>query len=152
MQGVYTVRRVTSAITAAENLIVLEGHADCAIEILRARVRNQDNDTNEQARIGIYRVTTAGVGAITALVEKKTEEGSATPLAVAGHTYATTQPVLETDPIDLTAEPMLAGYEYAPLPEERVYISPGADVVLRLDTAIASSVLVAQLTWREIGG
>jgi len=122
------------------------------LEILSARITNTDNDTNEQAAFAIYRASAAGTGGATGLTEKPTEVGSAVASATAEHTYVTTDPTLESDPIITESAPLLTGFVYVPIPEERVHVSPSGILVLRLDSAITSSTINAEITWREIGG
>ena len=151
MKGIYVAKRRALTVTAAANLIVLKASANIVIEILSAHITNFNLDTNEQFEAGLFRVTTSGVGAASALNEEPTELDTAAAAGVAEHPYATTEPVLDTDGIDVKGASLLNGYHHDPIPEQRIFLGPSDEISLRLDSTITSAGLLAQIAWREIG-
>jgi len=160
MRGVYTGRIVHTALAAAKDLLVITSPTDRVIEILEAHVTNRTQETNEQLEAALFRCTVAGTGAATAITKKPHEPNDAAAGATLEHTYATTQPTLDADPVG-GMEPgfsSLAGWHFAPIPESRIYVcgtAAEADtkiLVLRLITATFTAFdCVASITWREIG-
>lgn len=160
MRGVYSARVIHSVLAAAKDLLVITAPANRVIEILGAHISNRTQETNEQLEAGLFRCTAAGTGAATAITKKPHEPNDAAAGATLEHTYATTQPTLDADPVG-TTEPgfsSLAGWHHAPIPEERIYVTGTAGeadtniLVLRLITATFTAFdCVASITWREIG-
>jgi len=160
MRGVYSARIVHTALAAAKDLLILTAPANRVIEILSAHISNRTQETNEQLEAGLFRATAAGVGAATAITKKPHEPNDAASGATLEHTYATTQNVLDADPVG-TTEPgfaSLSGWHHTPIPEERIYVTgtaaePDTNIIaLRLITATFTAFdCVASITWREIG-
>lgn len=152
MQGVYTATAQISAVTTAKTLMYLTAPADMVIEVLSAKVTNVDNDTNEQTDISIGRIayfTTDGPQG-TAVTPQPMEAGSVAASATVG-ANAVEEPTYSND-VDREGVSSVGGYRFEPTPEERLYVSPGQSIGLRLRAAITSTGLQVQMTFREIGG
>jgi hypothetical protein len=152
MRGVYSGHVVHNSLMTAKNLLVLTSSSVRIIELLRASVTNITEEIGEQLRISLWRATAAGTGAATAITKIKHEFWDQASSSVLEHTYAITEPTLDTDPIFSLGISSLAGWYHDPIPEERIYVPTGGRLVLRLDVAPATAVsLCAGITWREIG-
>lgn len=153
MRGVFTVRVAIAAVAASKTLLYATNDANNVIEILSASVTDEDQSTNEQLRLAILRVTTAGSPAGGTPDVNKSETGSAATVLTWLSNLTTEPTTYNSDAIDEQGVPNVVGYYYSPLPEERKYISPSKAFGLKLLNAPANAIrLVAQITYREIGG
>ncbi len=154
MRGVYTVRDTITNVTAAQPLLYLGVPTSSVIEILSARVSCQDENTSEQFLVTLGKVTgtVAGGNALTPRVSEGGDIAS-TVTAKGGETDITglTQEG-DSDAIASHGSNKLGSWEYVPLPEERVFISPSGEITLETQSAITSSSLTAEISFREIGG
>ena len=152
MQGIYVAEIDIASMTTAKGLIYIAAPSDAAVEILSAHAGNADNDTNEQAEFSFTKVATIGSPAGTSITPIGSENGS----PAAGSTVLgnlTTEPTsYEGVDWDYQGVPLLGGYDFDPTPEERPVISPSGAAALRLRSTIASSKLICQVKFREIGG
>lgn len=155
MRGVFRLVDTISGVTTAKTLLYITVPSDAVIEILSARITCQDEDTSEQIMAELNRISSLGTPTKTDITAKPTEEGAAA-FGGTGHSNVTaSEPTYdgESDSIFSGGANKLGGWEYVPLPEERVIISPSDNVGLRLIDAIAnSSDLTAEIIFREIGG
>ncbi len=154
MRGVYTVRDTLTTVTTAQALLYLGIHQDSVIEILSARVTCQDENTSEQLLVTLGEAA-GSVGGGDALTPRKSETGQSVSSTIAkgGNTAITgmTQDG-DSDSIASGGANKLGGWEYVPLPEERVIISPSGQLTLETQSTIASSTLTAEISYRELGG
>lgn len=154
MQGVYRLSGTISGVTTAQSLLTIATHATKPIEILSARITCQDEDTSEQIFAELNRITTVGSLAGTAEVAKPTEENSTAYGGVCLRDISVEPTTYDdiSDAIHSGGANKLAGWEYVPLPEERVIVAAADNVGLRLLDDIAnSSDLTAEIVFREIG-
>ena len=154
MQGVYRLSGTITGVTTAKTLLIIETHATKPIEILSARITNQDEDTSEQIFAELTRIVTRGSPTMTTEVPKPTEESSSAYGGVCSLNVTASEPTYDdiTDAIFSGGANKLGGWEYFPAPEERAIVAAADDVGLRLVDAIAnSSNLTAEITFREFG-
>jgi hypothetical protein len=154
MRGVYRLTGTIAAVTTAKTLAYIETHATKPIEIYSARVSCENEDTSEQIYVELNRINVLGTPTATVDVPKPTEEGSAAYGGVCKVNVTASEPTYDhiTDAIAAGGANKLAGWEYVPLPEERVIVGAADDVGLRLVDAIATSSDVSfEITFREIG-
>lgn len=154
MRGVYRLTGTIASVTTAKTLAYIETHATKPIEILSARVSCENEDTSEQIYVELNRITTLGTPTATTDVPKPTEEGAAAFGGVCKVNVTASEPTYDgiTDAIAAGGANKLGGWEYVPLPEERVIVAPADDVGLRLVDAIANSSDISyEITFREIG-
>lgn len=154
MRGVYRLVDTISAVTTAKTLLYITTPSTAVIEILSARITCQDEDTSEQIMAELNRIATLGTPTATTITPKPTEEGSSASACTAKSNVTASEPTYddESSAIHSGGANKLAGWEYVPLPEERVIIKPSDNVGLRLIDAIAnSSDLTAEIVYRELG-
>lgn len=154
MQGVYRLTGTIATVTTAKTLCYIETHATKPIEILSAKVTISDEDTSEQIHVQLNRIATLGTPTATTDVPKPTEEGSAAYGGVCKVNVTASEPTYDdnTQAIAQSGANKLAGWEYLPLPEERVIVAAADDVGLRLIDALSvSSTVVFEITFREFG-
>jgi len=157
MRGVYTGSVLHTVVSAATNMWTLTAPTNCVIEIYEASIKNLTNETNEQLQYGMFRATTAGVGTATQITLKKTESLDSAAPTISGvsclvKSYATTQPILEADPVDPDGGSSLAGYLYDPSPETRYVLEGQGILTLRIVTATFAAIdALATLKFRIIG-
>lgn len=154
MQGVYKLTGTVSAVTTAKTLAYIETHATKPIEIYSARVSCQDEDTAEQIFVELNRIATLGTPTATTEIPKPTEEGSAAYGGVCKINVTASEPTYDdiTDAIAAGGASKPGGWEYVPLPEERVIVAAADDVGLRIvDNISASCDLSFEITFREFG-
>ena len=153
MRGVFRLSGTISAVTTAKTLLYIEV-GTAPIEILSAKVTCQDEDTSEQIFVELNRIATLGTPTATTEVAKPTEEGSAAYGGTCKLNVTASEPTYDdiTDAVASGGANKLAGWEYVPLPEERIIVAGGDDIGLRLVDDIAnSSDLTAEIIFREIG-
>jgi len=153
MQGVYRLSGTVATVTTAKTLAYIETHATRPIEILRASITCENEDTSEQIYAELNRIATLGIPTATTEVPKPTEEGSSAYGGVCKVNVTASEPTYDdvTDAIASGGANKLGGWEYVPLPEERPIIAAADDVGLRLIDAIAtSSDLTVEIVFREI--
>ena len=154
MQGVYRASGTVSAVTTAKTLLYLTTPSTAVIEILRASITCQDEDTSEQIFAHLSRIATLGTPTKTDITPKPTEEGSSASGTTAHLNVTASEPTYDAigDSIHSGGANKLASWEYVPLPEERPIISPSDSVGLALVDAIAtSSDLTVEILYRELG-
>jgi len=154
MQGVYTLTDTISGITTAKTIFYIETHATRPIEIYSCFVDCTDEDTSEQIHLELNRIATLGTPTATTRVPKPTEEASSAYGGICKVNVTASEPTYDaiTDAIAQGGTNKLGGWDYSPLPEERVVVAANDDVGLRLVDAIAnSSTLSFQITFREFG-
>jgi len=154
MQGVYRLTGTIAAVTTAKTLAYIETHATRPIEIYSARVTCENEDTSEQIYVELNRIATLGTPTATTDVPKPTEESSSAYGGVCKVNVTASEPTYDdiTDAIAAGGANKLGGWEYVPLPEERVIVGAADDVGLRLVDAIANSSDISfEITFREIG-
>jgi hypothetical protein len=153
--GVYRAGGSIAAVTTAKTLIYLTTPATAIIEIIRASITCENEDTSEQIVAELNRITTLLTPTATSITPKPTAEGMAAAATTAflnvtagESTYDTTG----TAEIAKHGANKLAGWEYVPLLEERPIIKPSDNVGLRLLDDIANScTLSAEIIFRELG-
>lgn len=154
MQGVYNLTGTIDAVTTAKTLAYIETHATRPIEIYRAAISAEDEDTSEQMYAQLNRIATLGTPTATTEVPKPTEEGSAAYGGVCKINVTASEPMYDniTDAIFAGGANKLAGWEYVPLPEERAVVAAADDVGLAtIDPLANSTALSVNLLFREFG-
>lgn len=154
MQGVYRLTGIIASVTTAKTLCYIETHATKPLEIYSAKVTCTNEDTGEQIYVELNRIATLGTPTATTDIPKPTEESSSAYGGVAKVNVTASEPAYDdiTDAIAQGGTNKLGGWEYVPLPEERVIVAAADDVGLRLVDNIANSCTVAfEITFREIG-
>jgi len=154
MRGVYRAAIDITAVTTAKTLVYITTPATLVIEILSARITDQNENTSEQILAELNRITTLGTPTGTSLTPKPTEELSAASGVTAVGNITASEPTYDAagNAIARGGANKLGGWEYLPLPEERSIIKPSDTVGLRLVNAIATSTdLTAEIIYREIG-
>jgi hypothetical protein len=153
MQGVYKLTATIASVSTAKTLAYIETHATRPIEILRAEITAQDEDTSEQIFVQFARIATLGTPTATTEVPKPTEEGSAAYGGVCKVNVTADEPTYDdiTDSIAAGGSNKLGGWHHVPLPEERSIIAANDAVGLRLIDNITSTDLTVEIVFREIG-
>ncbi len=151
MRGVYTADIKLTAWASNKGVILIQAPALKAVEIISAHIGNVgSNVTNQQLEAIIARVATLGSPVGTAITSNPEEAGD----QAAGSTVTgglTTDITAYGVNLDHQGFASLAGYQYAPVPEERALIPPAGSGIMRLPVAPTAFDLVAQVKFREIG-
>jgi hypothetical protein len=152
MRGVYTAEIKISAFNSTKSAMLIQAPALKAVEIISAHIGNVGtNVTNQQLEACLTRVTTLGspVGtAITPNPEEVSDQAAGSTVTGGLTTDVTTKSVN----LDHQGFASLAGYQYAPVPEERALIPPAGSAVLYLPVAPGVAFdAVVQVKFREIG-
>ncbi len=154
MRGCYEATISIAALATNETLLYITVPANKVVEVLSIEVTNATNETNEQAEVTFSKISSLGTPTATTITPTKTEQGDqAASSVVKGHvtgsepTYAT-GPVIE---VGRKGFPTLAGYQYAPVPEERPVLAGGDSWGLKLVTTITALQAIVVLRFRELG-
>lgn len=157
MRGVYTAEIKLTAWAGTKSMILIEAPSLKAVELISAHIGCVGtNVTNQQLEAKISRVTTLGSPTGTAITPTPEEIGDkaadSTVLSVANTNGTDVTTISATASLDHQGFASLAGYQYAPVPEERGLIPPAGNAVLYLPVApgVASD-MVVQVKFREIG-
>lgn len=156
MRGCYYAGYNITAIVAAQTLMQLTATSTICVEILSAFLTNTNNTTNQELESYLQRASVAG-STPTALTPGKEEIGdqaAASTLGVqtgAGGASMGEPTYTANTKFNQMGWASLAGWTYAPVPEERVVVPPSGIIGLRLNTAPASSTFDTELRFREIG-
>ena len=158
MRGVYTLSVDTqTGILDDRTILYAYGPSNMCVEILSARITQLNVDTAEQLGAGVYKISTiTGATSDDSGNIRKHEDGDPLCSVICSGTVSAvgTQVVETGTPIDAQGFNNLAGYYYDPIPEERVVLSPGQGVALKLSIAPASNAtrFIGEMNIREIGG
>jgi hypothetical protein len=156
MRGVYTSAAKVPGITTAGTLGYLTAPANKVVEILAITVTNESNATNYQMEIQLCPITTLGAPTgYTAVTPQKHEAGD----QAAGSTVnlassnARTEPTTYGSALTQEGAASVIGYRHEPVsPEERIYLTNGAILGVRLITTPgASTDFDVRVTFRELG-
>jgi hypothetical protein len=152
MRGVYTAEIKLASFASIKSALLIQAPALKAVEIISAHIGNVgSNVTNQQLEAAISRVATLGSPVGTAVTPNPEEVGD----QVAGSTVTgglSTDVTAVGVNLDHQGFASLAGYQFAPVPEERPLVPPAGSAVLRLVVAPGVAFdAVVQVKFREIG-
>ncbi len=152
MRGVYRANIAIAGLNSARTVLYITAPSTAIVEILSAKIGDMDNATNQQLE-ACWQKVTSGSPTATSLTPTKSEQGDqAAGSTVAGNVTASDFTYTSNTQFDLQGFAMLAGYQHAPVPEERLYIAPSATWGLRLLTSSPTSFgCVVEAVFREIG-
>jgi len=155
MRGVYESNFQWAALTTAQTLCTISVPATIAIEILSGSVTDTNNATNQQLEDYFQRTTNALAGTGTAaLTPSKTEVGDQASACsvIFGSSASQTEPTYSANTKHgLAGYASLAGWQYAPVPEERVTVPPLGFIGLKHNLAGTSTAWDVYIRHREIG-
>lgn len=153
MLGVYAATAAVSGVSGAKTLMYITSPADAVVEILEVMVTNASVDNSEQHDFSIARITSLGTPTATAVTPAETEEGSAAAGSTVAANVTASEPTYAAVPLDYQGVSGLAGYQFFPPPEGRVYLSPSTSIGVRiLSTPTSAFDARVQIKFREIGG
>ncbi len=147
---VYSATTEIAAVAAAQTLLTVEAPSDAVVAVLRAYISQLDLVASEMFRAHLQKATDDGTGA--AVTPEPHEEGNAAFGGTVQEDHSV-EPTYTGIPYENEEFNVLNGWVWVPMPEERIYLSPGETLGLRLDVApSAGTVVVAGLVFGEIGG
>lgn len=155
MRGVYEGNFQWASLTTAQTLCTLGTTSSICAEILSADVTDTNNTTNQQMETYLQRTTGAitGTGIATATPSKdEVGDQAAASTLTYGSSSSQTEPTYTANTkLGFKGYASLAGWQYAPVPEERPVVPPSGFIGLKMNTAGASTGWDVALRWREIG-
>ncbi len=154
MRGCYEASYAIAALAAAKTLMYITAPATACVEILSASVTNRSNETNEQADCVISKISSLGTPTATTVTPSKTEQGDQAAGSTVKGEVTGSEPTYATGPAIEHGRggfASLAGWQYAPIPEERVVIAPGASWGIRLLSSPSAFDAAVCIRFREIG-
>ena len=153
MRGVYEANFLASGVNSLRTLMLLTAPANKVVEILSASITDASNTTNAQLAAAFQQVTTLGTPASTSVTPTKGEQGDqASGSTVTANVTGSEPTYTNNTQIGLRGFASLGGWEFSPVPEERVYVGGGATIGLRLlDTAPSATDFMVRISYREIG-
>src|SRR5579871_3073673 len=155
MRGVYTSAAKAPAITTAGTLAYITPPAGKVVELLAVTVTNESNATNYQMEVQLCPITTLGSPSnYTSVTPQPHEAGDqaagSTVNIASGNSRA--EPTTYGTSITQEGAASVIGYRHEPQPEERIYLTNGKSMGVRLITTPgASTDFDVRLTFREIG-
>lgn len=152
MRGVYEAQIKISGLAAAKTLLYITAPANKIVEILSASITNLTNETNEQCEACFQVVSSLGTPTGTTLTVTKMEAGDqAAGSTCVGNVTASEPTYSANTQYAYRGFASLAGFEFAPVPEERPVIAGGATHGLRMLNAPTSFDAVVRVMFREVG-
>lgn len=152
MRGVYTVEGKLSAWASNKGAMLVTNNSSRVLEIISAHIGDVgSNVTNQQLEAAIARVTTLGSPAGGATPTPTPEETGDQASAATVTTGLTTDVTTVGAKLDHQGFASLAGYQYNPLPEERIIVPPSGSITMFLVVAPTAFDAVVQMKFREIG-
>lgn len=150
-QNTYTVAAKISGVTTAKTLIQLKAGSTRKIEVLRAWITNASVTADDTAEALLLRYTTAAT--VTSATPVKHNTVAQAAGAVGGTSATGTNAGAEgtgsIENIVYEAFSVLAGWVWLPTPEERIIVPVSGFFALKSNLTIASTDLVAGITFRE---
>jgi hypothetical protein len=126
--------------------------ANKVVEILSVEITNVSNETNEQIEAVFGRIGTLGTPTATTITPSKAEFGDAAAGSLVKGPVTASEPTYGSSEFGRKGFPSLAGYQYAPIPEERPIIAGGDSFGLKiLTTSVSSFDARGIVRFREIG-
>lgn len=154
MRGVYRAQQQVTGITAGRTMIYITAPANKVVEILGASITPIGaNVTNQILEAALQRVSSLGTPTASSLTPSLAEPGDqAAGSTVAGNVTASEPTYAANTQHGKQGFSSLAGWQHAPVPEERIVVPGGATVGLRLLTgSFTSADFDAEVVFREIG-
>lgn len=154
MRGVYRANVQATGLTAGRTLMYITAPANRVIEILSATITPVGaNVTNQNLEAAFQRITTLGSPTGTALTPNPTEANDQASQATAVGNITASEPTYTANTQHgKQGFASLGGFQHAPVPEERMHITGGATVGLRLLTgSFTSQDVDVEVCWREVG-
>src|SRR5262249_13125420 len=132
MRGVYDSFIHITGLNALKSAMLIEVPAGKLLEILSGQISNPSNNTNQQLEAGFYKVTRLGSPVGTSVTPTPMEVGdAASSVTVLGNLTTEPTTVSATIATGVAGFSSLAGWQYQPVPEERLVMSPSTNWVLK---------------------
>jgi hypothetical protein len=154
MRGVYEASYEISANAAAKTLLYITAPSNKVVEILSAEVTNASNETNEQCEAGWSKISSLGTPTATVVTPTKMEQGDQAASSTVKANVTASEPTYASAPTIEAGRKgfaSLAGWQYPPLPEERLIIAGGDSWGLRLYNSPTAFDTTIRVVFREIG-
>lgn len=154
MRGCYEASVKVSGVTQAQTLIYITVPANKVVEVLSAEITDASNETNEQCEGTLQLISALGTPTAATITPSKLEQGDQAAGSTVKGPVTASEPTYSSGPnveVGRKGFATLAGYQYAPIPEERPILAGGASWGLRLLNNPSSADLVAVLRFRELG-
>lgn len=154
MRGVYEASTKVSGVTQGQTLMYITVASGKCVEILSIEITNASNETNEQCEASFHKVSSLGTPTATTITPTKLEQGDQAAASLVKGPVTASEPTYSSSPnieVGRKGFASLAGYQHAPVPEERPVLAGGDSWGLRLLNNPSSLDLVAVTRFREIG-
>jgi hypothetical protein len=141
-------------VTAAQTLLYITVPANKVVEVLSIDITNSSNETNEQCEATLHLVSSLGTPTAATITPSKLEQGDQAASSLVKGPVTASEPTYTSSPnieVGRKGFASLAGYQFAPVPEERPQLAGGASWGLRLLNSPSSVDLVVDFRFREIG-
>lgn len=153
MRGVYEATASISSLSAGKTLMYISVPSTITVEILSIEITNTNNATNQQLEATFQRITTLGSPTATSITPTKTEQGDQASACTVAANVTSGEPTY-TSGVEVGRKGFasLAGYQYAPVPEERPVLAPSSNWGLRMLTSSFTAMNTdVVIRYREIG-
>jgi len=139
-----------ASLAAAKDIARLTAPATAVLELIRLEVTQDTSETSEQLPLSIYRASTAGTGTAATPRPYEVGDNAFAGSAVVNLTADTTKS--PTEPLWTSAQNVLSGWLYHPVPDERIIVPPSGIIAVRLETAPGAALAArVVLTFKSIG-
>jgi hypothetical protein len=152
MRGVYEASYKISGLNSARTLLYITAPANKVVQVIGASVTNASNATNQQLECYVKRISSLGTPTATTVTPSPTETGDAAAGSTVKANVTGSEPTYGSNTqLGYRGFPSLAGWEYAPEPEERPHIAGSDSWGLYIPSTATSFDAIVRLSFREIG-
>lgn len=154
MRGVYEASIKISGLSAAKTLMYITVPSNKTVEVLSAEVTNLTNETNEQCEATFQLISSLGTPTATTITPTKAEQGDQAAGSTVKGNVTASEPTYSSSPnveVGRKGFASLAGYQYAPVPEERPVLAGGSSWGLQLLNSPSAFDAMVVLRFREMG-
>jgi hypothetical protein len=150
MARTYSIDTTIAALSTAKDILRVSAPATAVLELIRVEVTQDTSETSEQLPLSIYRASTAGTG--TARTPRPYEVGDPAAAATAVSDLSADTTKSPAEPLWTSAQNVLAGWLYHPVPDERIVVPPSGSIAVRLETAPGAALATRIVcTFKEVG-
>ncbi len=150
MARTYSIDTTIAALSTAKDILRLSAPSTGVVELIRVEVTQDASETSEQLPLSIFRASTAGTGTSRTARPYEVLDPAFSGSAVSDLSADTTKS--PSEPLWTSAQNVLAGWLYHPVPDERIVIPPSGSIAIRLEAAPAAALATRIVcTFKEIG-
>lgn len=146
----YALDFTIASLSAAKDILRMSASSTSVLELIRLEVTQDTSETSEQLPLSIYRASTDGTGTSRTPRPLEVLDSAFAGTAISDLSADTTKS--PTEPLWSSAQNVLSGWLWHPVPDERIIVPPSGRIAVRLETAPGAALAArVVLVFKEIG-